>query len=58
MPLELTKLEAEFHAKVLGQEDAIKTIVKTIGMIKAGLSDVRRPFGVFLFVGPTGVGFS
>ena len=64
MPLELTKLEAEFHEKVLGQEDAIKTIVKTIGMIKAGLSDVRRPFGVFFSSAPqasarrTSLGFS
>ena len=56
MPLDLGALEAEFDDKVLGQREAIKTIVRTIGMIKAGLSDVRRPFGVFLFVGPTGVG--
>lgn len=56
IPLDLSGLEAEFRDKVLGQEEAINTIVKTIGLIKSGLSDPRRPFGVFLFVGPTGVG--
>jgi MoxR-like ATPase len=56
IPLDLSRLEMEFNEKVLGQEEAINTIVKTIGLIKAGLSDSRRPFGVFLFVGPTGVG--
>jgi len=56
IPLDLSALEAEFRDKVLGQQEAINTIVKTIGLIKSGLSDPRRPFGVFLFVGPTGVG--
>ncbi|MGH9391864.1 MAG: AAA family ATPase, partial [Vicinamibacteria bacterium] len=56
IPLDLSGLEAEFRDKVLGQDEAINTIVKTIGLIKSGLSDPRRPFGVFLFVGPTGVG--
>jgi len=54
--LDLAALEREFRSQVLGQEEAVKAVVRMIGMMKAGLSDIRRPFGVFLFVGPTGVG--
>ncbi len=42
--------------RLLGQEEAVDAVVRVIALIKAGLSDPRRPFGVFLFVGPTGVG--
>ncbi len=56
VPLDLAELEREFNEKVLGQEEAVAAVVSMIGMIKAGLCDMRRPFGVFLFVGPTGVG--
>jgi len=56
VPLDLAELEREFNEKVLGQEAAVAAVVSMIGLIKAGLSDMRRPFGVFLFVGPTGVG--
>ena len=54
--LDLPGVEAAFRAQLLGQDEAVRSVVRTIGLIKAGLSDVRRPFGVFLFVGPTGVG--
>ncbi|MEL7002195.1 MAG: AAA family ATPase [Bacteroidota bacterium] len=54
--LELDKLEAYFSEKVIGQEDAVKTITERIAMIKAGLTDPTKPAGVFLFVGPTGTG--
>jgi ATP-dependent Clp protease ATP-binding subunit ClpA len=56
LPLELQDLEARFRDAVLGQEEAIKAMVQMISLIKSGLSDMRRPFGAFLFVGPTGVG--
>jgi len=54
--LDLDTLEQEFGDRVLGQPDAVNSVVQMIGLVKAGLSDLRRPFGVFLFVGPTGVG--
>jgi DNA polymerase III delta prime subunit len=56
LPLELQDLEARFKNAVLGQQEAIHAIVQMVSMIKSGLSDMRRPFGAFLFVGPTGVG--
>ncbi len=56
VPLDLTALKQHFHESVLGQNKAVETVVDVIGLIKAGLSDPRRPFGVFLFAGPTGVG--
>lgn len=56
LPLELQDLEARFKNAVLGQEEAINSMVQMISLIKSGLSDMRRPFGAFLFVGPTGVG--
>ncbi len=56
VPLDLADLERDFHSRVLGQPEAIRAVVGRIGLIKAGLSDMRRPFGVFLFAGPTGVG--
>ncbi len=54
--LDLDALEERFRDAMLGQADAVTAAVSTIALIKAGLSDLRRPFGVFLFVGPTGVG--
>jgi ATP-dependent Clp protease ATP-binding subunit ClpA len=54
--LDLTELELYFASRILGQDEAVGAVVKMISLIKAGLCDARRPFGVFLFVGPTGVG--
>ncbi len=54
--IDLDELSDHFSARLLGQEQAVQAIVRMIGKIKAGLSDPRRPFGVFLFAGPTGVG--
>ncbi len=48
--------ERMFRSRVLGQHEAVRATVRMISQIKAGLSDTRRPFGAFLFVGPTGVG--
>lgn len=54
--LELQQVRAHFAASVLGQDQAVDAVVRMIGTIKAGLSDIRRPLGAFLFAGPTGVG--
>ena len=55
-PLDLSALNRELAEQLLGQPEAVEIISRTIGLIKSGLSDMRRPFGVFLFAGPTGVG--
>jgi len=44
------------HRRVIDQEDAVSTIARTIRKARAGLKDPKRPSGVFLFLGPTGVG--
>ncbi len=49
-------IESELTKSVVGQESAIKAIARAIKRNKAGLSDVNRPIGSFLFLGPTGVG--
>tara|TARA_R110002096_G_scaffold44524_10_gene119914 strand:+ start:8150 stop:10978 length:2829 start_codon:yes stop_codon:yes gene_type:complete len=54
--LDLAALREHFQERVLGQEEAVSVVIDVVGLIKAGMSDSRRPFGVFLFVGPTGVG--
>ncbi|MBN2439885.1 MAG: ATP-dependent Clp protease ATP-binding subunit, partial [Spirochaetales bacterium] len=54
--LDLTETERYFHSEVLGQEEAVDAIITMISILKTGLSSLKRPFGVFLFVGPTGVG--
>jgi len=43
-------------SEVIGQDDAVEKIVKSILRNKAGLSDTKKPIGTFLFLGPTGVG--
>ncbi len=54
--LDLAALREHFQERVLGQDEAVSVVIDVVGLIKAGMSDARRPFGVFLFVGPTGVG--
>ncbi len=54
--LDLKEVRSFFSDRVLGQDEAVDAVVRMISMVKAGLSDIRRPFGVFLFAGPTGVG--
>ena len=49
-------MRAFFEARVLGQPEAVACLVDRIALVKAGLTDPTRPFGVFLFVGPTGTG--
>ncbi|MGQ9855488.1 MAG: ATP-dependent Clp protease ATP-binding subunit [Fervidobacterium sp.] len=52
----LLKLESALHERVVGQEEAINAIARAIRRARSGLKDPRRPVGVFLFLGPTGVG--
>lgn len=54
--LKLDELRSFFSNRVIGQEEAVNTLVERIAMIKAGLTDPTRPYGVFLFAGPTGTG--
>jgi len=52
----LLNLEAELHKRVINQEDAIGAISRSIRRVRVGLKEEKRPIGVFLFLGPTGVG--
>ncbi|MDO6801626.1 ATP-dependent chaperone ClpB [Wenyingzhuangia sp. 1_MG-2023] len=52
----LLKLEDELHQRVVGQEDAIQAVSDAVRRSRAGLQDVRKPLGSFLFLGTTGVG--
>ena len=52
----LLKMNEELSGSVIGQEDAISKIVKSIQRNRAGLKDPNKPIGTFIFLGPTGVG--
>jgi ATP-dependent Clp protease ATP-binding subunit ClpC len=52
----LLHMEAELHKRVVGQDDAIKALSRSIRRTRAGLKDPKRPGGSFIFAGPTGVG--
>ncbi|WP_024889363.1 ATP-dependent chaperone ClpB [Luteimonas huabeiensis] len=52
----LLKMEDALHARVVGQDEAIKVVSDAVRRSRAGLSDPSRPSGSFLFLGPTGVG--
>jgi ATP-dependent Clp protease ATP-binding subunit ClpC len=52
----LIHLEHTLHQRVAGQEEAVKQVAQVIKRAQAGLANPRRPLGVFLFAGPTGVG--
>jgi ATP-dependent Clp protease ATP-binding subunit ClpB len=52
----LLQMEDRLHARIVGQEDAIRAVSDAIRRSRAGLSDENRPIGSFLFLGPTGVG--
>lgn len=52
----LLKLEKELEKRVVGQDLAITAVCEAIRRSRSGLSDPNRPMGVFLFLGPTGVG--
>ena len=52
----LLKMEEKLHKRVVGQDAAVTVVADAIRRSRAGLSDPRRPYGSFLFLGPTGVG--
>ncbi len=52
----LTRMEQALHARVVGQDEAVRAVSDAIRRSRAGLSDPNRPIGSFLFLGPTGVG--
>jgi ATP-dependent Clp protease ATP-binding subunit ClpA len=53
---QLLGMEPTLHRRIVGQERAVRALSNTIRRASAGLSDPNRPFGSFLFLGPTGVG--
>jgi ATP-dependent Clp protease ATP-binding subunit ClpB len=52
----LLKMEERLHQRVVGQDEAVRLVSDAIRRSRAGLSDPNRPYGSFLFLGPTGVG--
>ncbi len=52
----LLHLEDELHARVIGQDEAIKAVADAVRRSRAGLQDPKRPIGSFIFLGSTGVG--
>jgi len=52
----LLELEGELHRRVVGQEKAVSAVAAAIRRSRVGLKEPNRPIGVFLFLGPTGVG--
>lgn len=52
----LMHLEEQLHKRVMGQETAVGVVAKAMRRARAGLKDLNRPVGSFLFLGPTGVG--
>jgi len=52
----LEEVRARFASRIIGQPDATLAAARLVTTIKSGLADPARPFGVFLFCGPTGVG--
>ena len=52
----LLRMEEDIHKRIIGQDEAIVNIAKSVRRARAGLKDPRRPIGVFMFLGPTGVG--
>ena len=52
----LLKMEEKIHERVVGQDEAVRLVSDAIRRSRSGLSDPNRPYGSFLFLGPTGVG--
>jgi ATP-dependent Clp protease ATP-binding subunit ClpB len=52
----LVKMEEKLHERVVGQNEAVRLVSDAIRRSRSGLSDPNRPYGSFLFLGPTGVG--
>jgi ATP-dependent Clp protease ATP-binding subunit ClpC len=56
IPLKPEDVRTFFEQRIIGQTEAVDAVVDLVTLIKSGLTDPHKPFGVFLFVGPTGVG--
>jgi len=52
----LVRLEDELHKRVIGQDEAVSAVANAIRRSRAGLQDINRPIGSFIFIGTTGVG--
>ncbi|MDQ0300926.1 ATP-dependent Clp protease ATP-binding subunit ClpC [Salibacterium salarium] len=52
----LLKMEEILHNRVIGQDEAVKSVSQAVRRARAGLKDPKRPIGSFIFLGPTGVG--
>src|SRR5919109_1187666 len=52
----LIRMEDELHKRVIGQEEAIEAVSRSIRRARAGIKDPKRPTGSFIFLGPSGVG--
>ena len=52
----LLQMEAALHRRVVGQDEAVRLVSDAIRRSRSGLADPKRPYGSFLFLGPTGVG--
>ena len=52
----LLGMEAELHKRIIGQDEAVSALARSIRRARVGLKDPRRPAGSFIFAGPTGVG--
>lgn len=52
----LLRMEDELHKRIIGQDDAVKSVSQAIRRTRAGLKDPKRPSGSFIFAGPSGVG--
>ena len=52
----LLHLEQDLHRRVVGQDEAVRVVADAVRRSRAGLADPNRPNGVFMFLGPTGVG--
>ncbi|MBK8247112.1 MAG: AAA family ATPase [Gemmatimonadetes bacterium] len=56
IPLDRASVRTFLEARVMGQPEAVDAAMERVALIKAGLTDPERPFGVLMFAGPTGVG--
>ncbi|MBS3998919.1 MAG: AAA family ATPase [Desulfobulbaceae bacterium] len=54
--IKLLKMEERIHERVIGQEEAVIAVSNAIRRSRAGLQDINRPIGSFIFIGSTGVG--
>jgi len=52
----LLRMEEALHERMVGQDEAVKALSQSIRRAQAGIKNIKRPIGVFMFMGPTGVG--